>query len=415
MTIAKIISAIGNNNSIYPLLVRDCGIEIPTKVVLTYNQNEKQDKNIAYLAARERLIDEYAVSAVWLGGIPLVDKIAKKIIARRGFNSDVNMKLFKDDGYQGIERNFKEFKGKVAPEILDDLSKVKAKSGLFQKYIAGKFTAATLIPIVLMGWVIPKLIFASTAKKLEEARRKTAQIENAKKADKTKPSFGSSNIVAAIANCSPQTKMIFVDGGYAVGRGATARNRDAFWDTEFKMAGMLFLNFVAPKWIAKGLDGITGTNIDPIILADGAFREQIKNGKLELPKSASAEDLFKFIDNNPDSLFVTYAKKFNKVKMIKGIEREVRDPRAWVDVKDLGKFRDAIAIFADSTSGKDVAQALKKAKGLKYFNVLTNVVVSSILLAYGLPKAQFAFREKFLGTKLEPGIEGDRKRISNQA
>ena len=64
MTIANIISSIGNNNSVYPLIVRDCGIEVPTKIALTYNQNKKESKGIAYLAARERFLDEYATSAV---------------------------------------------------------------------------------------------------------------------------------------------------------------------------------------------------------------------------------------------------------------------------------------------------------------------------------------------------------------
>ena len=55
MTITNIISAIGNNNSVYPLLVRDCGIEVPTKVALTYQQN-KEDKEVAWLATREQRI-----------------------------------------------------------------------------------------------------------------------------------------------------------------------------------------------------------------------------------------------------------------------------------------------------------------------------------------------------------------------
>ena len=37
MSLVNIISAIGNNSSIYPLIVRDCGIEVPSKVVMTYN------------------------------------------------------------------------------------------------------------------------------------------------------------------------------------------------------------------------------------------------------------------------------------------------------------------------------------------------------------------------------------------
>ena len=75
MLITSILSSIGNNNSIYPLIVRDCGIEVPAKIILTYNQNKKESKEVAKLAARERFLDEYSVSAVWLGGIPLVGKI----------------------------------------------------------------------------------------------------------------------------------------------------------------------------------------------------------------------------------------------------------------------------------------------------------------------------------------------------
>ena len=59
MSLINIISAIGNNSSVYPLIVRDCGIEIPTKLYLTYKQNEKESKKTAKNALRERAIDEY--------------------------------------------------------------------------------------------------------------------------------------------------------------------------------------------------------------------------------------------------------------------------------------------------------------------------------------------------------------------
>ena len=61
--VTSIISAIGNNNSLAPLIVRDCGIENPVKVAMTYRQN-KSNKEIAYLATRERVVDEYSVSTV---------------------------------------------------------------------------------------------------------------------------------------------------------------------------------------------------------------------------------------------------------------------------------------------------------------------------------------------------------------
>ena len=65
MSLTGIISAIGNNSSVYPLIVRDCGIEVPTKVAMTYNQNLKDSKQMANNALRERLIDEYGTSIVW--------------------------------------------------------------------------------------------------------------------------------------------------------------------------------------------------------------------------------------------------------------------------------------------------------------------------------------------------------------
>ena len=126
----NIISAIGNNKSIYPLIVRDCGIEIPAKVLMTYNQN-KNDKKIAWLGARERFIDEYSVSAVWLGGIPLIDKIGKFLIKKsKGLNSDINMKLFGTDEFQNIDKNIKDFAQK-APEAVQDLIKAKNNRKIF--------------------------------------------------------------------------------------------------------------------------------------------------------------------------------------------------------------------------------------------------------------------------------------------
>ena len=109
-----------------------------------------------------------------------------------------------------------------------------------------------------------------------------------------------------------------------------------------------------------------------------------------------------FVDNNPKSLFVKYADKFEKVKMLKS---GIRDPRAYVDIKKLAQFKKDIEEFAKSAiSSKDVEKLAKRAKGIKIFSILANVGLSSFLLAYCLPKAQFAFRRLVTGSELEPGI-----------
>ena len=47
---------------------------------------------------------------------------------------------------------------------------------------------------------------------------------------------------------------------------------------------------------------------------------------------------------------------------------------------------------------------VRKSKFAKSANILTNVVLSSFLLAYVLPKAQFKFRKWITGSDLEPGL-----------
>ena len=209
--------------------------------------------------------------------------------------------------------------------------------------------------------------------------------------------------------------MAVTDGGYAVGRVATARNKNERYDLSFKMAGMMFLNFVAPKWIEKGLNKITGISLDPVMLADKDFMTQIKEGKIQLPKSDSAKDLLDFVDNvqNKDTYFIKYAKKFEKIKML---ENGIRDPREYVDLKKLGNFRNDIELFSQKLlKSENVDSYIKKAKFAKSANILTNVALSSFLLAYVLPKAQFAFRKLVTGSDLEPGLAPAEKIVDKKA
>lgn len=423
MNITGIISAIGNNSSQYPLIVRDCGIEVPSKIYLTYKENEN-DKQIQRLATRERFYDEYLGSAVWLGAIPLIERCGDFAIKKLGYNPDVNIKLFKEDDIQGLNFNIKKFEGKVSDEIINDLKKLTdiKNQKTYKNLLAMKFAAATLIPIALIGFILPKMIFSSSAKKIAELRKQ--KQENSTKSQQQndltpkftnfqkKPTF-TGNIAATLANFSTLEKMEIIDGGYALGRIVTARkgtdgNRNEAKDIAFKMAGMMYLNYLAPKQLEKGLNIFSNkafglnTNLDPIMLADKKFIQNIKEGNIELPKSNEAKDLLDFVDNNPKSMFCQYANKFKKIKLL---ENGIRDPRAYVNTKELANFKKEIEDFAKSAiSTKNVENFAKKAKGVKTFNILANVGLSSFLLAYCLPKAQFAFRELITGSKLDPGI-----------
>ena len=412
MIVTNIISAIGNNSSIYPLLVRDCCIEAPSKILIARKENLKESKEIANDATREKIIDEYATSGIWLGGIPMVEYFADKFISKKGYNPIVNLNLFKaeknKEAYQGIEYNINKFKNIQAKDVQDavqDLIKVKNNKGSFEKLLTKKFCAATIIPTIIMGFVLPKLNFALT-KKIRE--KKAPQKAESKKEISFTGSFTSQ-----IANLRTVDKMAISDGGLTVGRVTTSRNKDEAWANAFRMIGSMILNFVTPIYIAKVLDKLANklfninVNLDPKILADNEFINTIKNSKVELPKSNTEKDLIDFIDNKPQALFSRFAQKTGKVSYLKS---GYRDPRKFVDIKDLGKFRNEFENFiAKAKQSKNIENFARKAKFVKSANILANVGISSFLLAGVLPAATYKFIKLTTGSYSDPGLVQNKK------
>ncbi len=442
MTITNIISAIGNNSSIYPLLVRDCFIEAPSKILIARKENQKESREVANDATRERFIDEYATSAIWLGGIPLTEKVVDKFIRKKGYNPDVNLNLFKaeminfpsptgrvregvnslaSEIYQGIDYNIKKFSKytqKDVQEAVADLLKIKNNKAAYEKLLTKKFAAATIIPTVIMGFILPPLNFALTRKL---RRNKQENLPSVGRRDRvgvisrpTLNEFTGQNIpftggfTSTIANLRTVDKMAISDGGLTVGRVSTSRNKDEAYVNAFRMIGSMILNFVTPVYIAKGLDKFANklfglnVNLDPKILDSQEFVDAIKGNKFELPKSASAKDLFEFIDTKPDSLFSKFAAELKKVTYLKS---GIRDPRRYVDVEDLGKFRNEFETFiTKAKNSKNITSFAKKAKFVKGFNILANIGISSFLLAVALPKAQYAFNKLVTGSYQDPGL-----------
>ena len=418
MSLVNIISAIGNNSSIYPLIVRDCGIEVPSKVVMTYNQNLKDSKQMAYNATRERLIDEYGTSLVWLGGIPAVGAICDWGIKKLGYDPNVNVSLLKENSKQGLKYNIDKFK-EVAPDEAKAMEKVLKNKSTYQKLLAGKFVLSTALPVAVMGYFLPKFNFALTDKlrKKQEAMKPLYNELESELAPsprgrvgvgayepQTNPAF--KGISASLANMSTVHKMALTDGGLTVGRVGTSRNKYEALENGFKMSMMMFLNFVAPIWFAKGFDSLsnkffkTNVNLDPNLLNDKDFLAEIKSNKLELPK----EDVIEFLDKNPNSKFAKLSEKYCGVKYLKN---RVRDPRAFVDESRVQSFQKEIEKFAKqaATSG-DVDKFAKKALVAKSANILANVALSSFLLAVALPKLTFILRKKVTGSEAEPGLMG---------
>ncbi|OLA75147.1 MAG: hypothetical protein BHW62_02330 [Acinetobacter sp. CAG:196_36_41] len=406
MSLVNIISAVGNNSSVYPLIVRDCGIEVPTKIAMTYNQNLKDSKQMANNALRERLIDEYGTSIVWLGGIPLMNAVADWGIKKLGYDPKVNVSLLKENGKQGLKYNIEKFKN-LAPDEVKAMEKVLKNKSTYQKLLAGKFVLSTAIPIAIMGYYLPKFNFALTDKLRKKQEAVKPIVQDTLIAEKRyemgeNPSF--KGLSSTLANMSTVNKMAITDGGLTIGRVGTARNKYEKMENGFKMSMMMFLNFIAPIWIAKGLDNLSGklfntnVNLDPMLLADKQFVKEIKDGSLQIPESNYIE----YLDKNPDSKIAKLCEKYCGVKYLKN---RVRDPREFVDEKKIGKFLDELRKFSkEAAASGNVDKYAKKALKVKSANILANVGISSFLLAAVLPKVTFILRKKVTGSDAEPGL-----------
>ena len=406
MSLVNIISAVGNNSSVYPLIVRDCGIEVPTKIAMTYNQNLKDSKQMANNALRERLIDEYGTSIVWLGGIPLMNAVADWWIKKLGYDPKVNVSLLKENERQGLKYNIEKFKN-LAPDEVKAMEKVLKNKSTYQKLLAGKFVLSTAIPIAIMGYYLPNFNFALTDKLRKKQEAVKPIVQDTLIAEKRyemgeNPSF--KGLSSTLANMSTVNKMAITDGGLTIGRVGTARNKYEKMENGFKMSMMMFLNFIAPIWIAKGLDNLSGklfntnVNLDPMLLADKQFVKEIKNGSLQIPESNYIE----YLDKNPDSKISKLCEKYCGVKYLKN---RVRDPREFVDEKKIGKFLDELRKFSkEAAASGNVDKYAKKALKVKSANILANVGISSFLLAAVLPKVTFILRKKVTGSDAEPGL-----------
>jgi len=398
MSFINIISAVGNNGGIAPFIVRDCCIEIPTKLGLTYKQNLKDSKQMANNAVRERGIDEYATSAIWMGGPIFIGKFCDWAIKKFGYNAGVNMSLFKERKDQEIKYNIEKFKEK-APEAVKDLEKALANKGKYQNLQAGKFALTTAIPIALMGFILPKLNFKLT----EVIRERQAKKQQSKQ---TNGEVSFKGIASTMANMSNVNKMAVTDGGLTIGRVWTGRNEYEQMELGFKNIMMMFLNFVFPIYLAKGLDKLsmklfnTNVNLDPKLMNNQDFLGCIKNNLIETPKTR--EEVIEFLDKNPDSKFSKLCEEYCGVKYLKN---RVRDPREFVDTKKIMAFKTEIDKFAsEALRSGDINRYAKKAIRIKSANIAANIGISSFLLAVALPELIFYLRKKITGSDAEPGL-----------
>ena len=99
---------------------------------------------------------------------------------------------------------------------------------------------------------------------------------------------------------------------------------------------------------------------------------------------------------------VSYMKMYPEFVFGTGYEKFSQELRTnWKNAKESGVTQ---KLAQKAGQNSDIIKFANKSLRLRSLTILANIGLSSFLLAYCLPKAQFIFREWFTGSKLEPGL-----------
>lgn len=451
MEVANIISIIGNNSSVTPILVKD-GIESSSKVYLANKQGKKVSNEQGFYEAREAAIEEFGTTAIWFLAPKGINKvfnfIAQKVLKLENNKLlDADFQLLDGKHFQTLKKNLAQSNDKfikkdekelasTSNDFVKKLSTLKKTSyGLGIALSIGMLAGLTILKQKITESSIDK---HGTPKGLSFQGYMKEKITNhpvfAAFVHKNEGNAPQSPSFKGIGELAGQAS---IDAGIGSIRIGTARDNDERKEYVFKTISFITLNYLSAPIIEKIVNKITKLMnlpiaLDPIILADKKFIKNIDNAVkcsdtkekmtefIKIDNSASEikkeEKVINFIDDEIKK--GTYDKngnfeKFNnetlelarKTGVIK-IENNQRAATKFIDTKKVQKINEDLKELIESaTKNGSVEDFMKKVKATKYSSVLINIAICSSIVGILLPKMQYMFREKGIGTVASPGVK----------
>jgi len=450
MTIVNtIFSTLGNNSSLWTIATKD-GIETVGRTTMAYKEGSKTSKKFGKLEAREKLIEANATSLIWLGGIPALKLMFDKLYT----NKKYDFKQLKDYGNDALAKTDIRLLNPDSPQalrlenitdnnLIPQVKKILDDPKKFKATFLKRSMISTLIPIALVGYILPKTVYAFTHKMIGLQKKK--ELKNAYKnqqANKERiingtPAFATFMGKANRTNLSfhgklenlstlfthPDKNMIMVDGGILVGRAGSSRNFHEACERIIYEAGYIFFLYFGGKYVAKGLEALTKklgglpTALDAKLLQNKDFTNNlIKMAKdKDLMKKATAftEHNEKSIINLIDTDLKANGGKFTNITLqaaqqtgLIDVVKGARNPLKFIETKDISALNKNLTDFVETLSKSANPESLiKKAKNLKRVSILANLAICCTALAYGLPKIQYLYRNSVSKDTIAPGLK----------
>lgn len=443
MNVANIISVIGNNSSVTPILVKD-GIESSFKVYLADEQGKKISKEQGFYEAREAAIEEFGTTAIWFG-VPIVvtkafNAIGKKVL---GLKDDkllkVDSQLLNGKNYQTLEKNLQHTGDEF---IKSDAEKTPASK--LSKLLHGRRLLGVGITIGLLAALTlfkQKVTENSIEKHGSNGLAFAGENGNTANHSSTPQPKNKTSNQPSFKGVGELVAQASIDAGVGAVRIGTARDKDEKKEYVFKTITFIAMSYLGGPIVEKGLNAIAKVfnlpmDLDAKVIADKNFTAAV----VAASKSKEAKDkmlAFAQIDTNATPLekeetiikFIDEELKnakfdakgnfqeFNNATLeaarksgVISIENNKRAVTKFINTEKVqnihGHIQELIEITTKKGSSLDF---IKKVKATKYGTVLANIGICSAIIGIALPKIQYIFREKGIGTIASPGVKASNK------
>lgn len=410
----SIISTLGNPESRVPLAIKD----IINSSGITYFSYDNGGK----LEGKDRFIDEFGTEIIWLLGLPFFKTIADKTIyPLKKHNPNVDVRVANSTDHIEFAKKVLNTCNPEEKSIMESINKAVSKFPEFKKLFYTKFWLATILTFASY-YGLTKYKQKTTEKAItkEFMKQKVNEQFFIQKSKESKH-FKDFNEIAFKGKNSaqptfkglesfmfnPVKNMLIVDAGITTERLTKSRNKHEFMEYAIKEGSLLFLLYIAGKWINKGFEkassSIFKTPIDMDLrfinsttLKDAIQTPQLLEEIKEFKSLDSQKAILNFIAEKQDSTIVRGAK-------ISGIIRQIGDtgridPAAYIDTEEVKGFVSSLENFVKTgKSNGQVMDFIKKARNLKIGSILGNLAVCCTALGYVVPKIMFEYRKKNAG------------------